>query len=105
MHLSPPASFSRLAALAITVWLGGVQAEPIDGLLERGPTHSVLWTVSSESGDHIGQVFANASSAGRAILGNCLPGLSCVVENASVIEPPAQLELNFSVNPSNGYPY
>lgn len=88
-----------LAALALAC---GAQAETLEGTLERGPTHSVLWAVSPESGDLIGQVFANASQAGHTILAHCLPGLPCVAEDASTDEPPEGMAeaLRFSAQPS-----
>ena len=78
------------------------QASKVEGLLERGPTHSVLWFVSPESGDLVGQVFANASPAGQIILAACLPGLHCVAEGANAVEPPEDLtrQLRFSSEPS-----
>lgn len=55
----------RLAALALAVACAcaSAQTDTLQGTLERGPAHSVLWAVSPESGDLIGQVFANDSQA------------------------------------------
>ena len=80
----------RLAALALAVACAcaSAQTDTLQGTLERGPAHSVLWTVSPESGDLIGQVFANDSQAGQTILAHCLPGLECMTEGASTAEPP-----------------
>ena len=91
------------AALALVLLgCGNAQAETLEGTLERGPSHSVLWAVSPESGDLIGQMFANASLAGKTILAHCLPGLYCVAEGTSSIEPPEGLtvQLPFSAQPS-----
>ena len=76
--------------------------ETLEGTLERGPAHSVLWAVSPESGDLIGQVFANTSPAGQTILAHCLPGLHCVAEGAIATEPPEDLpgQLRFGDQPS-----
>ncbi|UJB66896.1 hypothetical protein YS110_20060 [Acidovorax sp. YS12] len=91
------------AALALAPWRASAQAEEtLEGQLERGPTHSVLWFVSPESGDLIGQVFANASQAGQVILARCLPGLACVAEGAHTTEPDEALlpQLRFADRPS-----
>ena len=92
----------QVAALALALGCPSARAETLEGTLERGPVHSVLWAVSPESGDLIGQVFANASQAGKAVLAHCLPGLHCVAEGASSVEPPASLtgQLPFSIQPS-----
>lgn len=91
-----------LAVLALALWSPSAQAENLEGRLERAASHSVLWFVSLESGDLIGQVFTNTSQAGQIILANCLPGLACVVEGASAVEPDEQLlkELHFEDQPS-----
>lgn len=92
----------QVAALALALGCPSARAETLEGTLERGPVHSVLWAVSPESGDLIGQVFANASQAGKAILAHCLPGLHCVAEGASSVEPHESLtgQLPFSIQPS-----
>ncbi|MBY0410069.1 MAG: hypothetical protein K2Q97_08050 [Burkholderiaceae bacterium] len=92
----------RLAALALACACASAQADTLEGTLERGPAHSVLWAVSLESGDLIGQLFANASQAGQTILAHCLPGLHCVAEGVSTAEPPDGLteKLLFSAQPS-----
>ena len=92
----------QVAALALALGCPSARAETLEGTLERGPVHSVLWAVSPESGDLIGQVFANASQAGKAVLAHCLPGLHCVAEGASSVEPPESLtgQLPFSIQPS-----
>lgn len=95
-----PALRAALTALALV--LTPAQAETLEGLLERGTHHSVLWRISPESGDLIGQVFANTSQAGQTILANCLPGLACVAEGASADEPDEQWlkTLHFDNQPS-----
>ncbi len=92
----------RLTLLFAALACGCAQAETLQGQLERGPAHSVLWAVSPESGDLIGQAFANASQAGQTILAQCLPGLHCVAEGAAAAEPPEDLaaQLRFSAQPS-----
>lgn len=103
-HAPSPRTTLLAAALALAPWYAGTaQAqETVEGTLERGPVHSVLWAVSPESGDLIGQVFANASQAGQTILAYCLPGLHCVAEDAGTAEPPNNLTegLSFSSQPS-----
>ena len=44
-----------LAVLALALWSTSVQAKNLEGMLERGASHSVLWFVSPESGDLIGR--------------------------------------------------
>lgn len=100
-----PSCRAALSALALALWSivpVFAQAETLEGKLEQGANHSVLWFVSSESGDLIGQVFANTSQVGQVILANCLPGLSCKVEGAIAVEPDEQLvkELHFKDQPS-----
>ena len=77
-------------------------AETIEGTLEHGAGHSVLWFLSPESGDLVGQVVQNASPAGQTILGSCLPGLYCEVEGVSLTELPEEQAqgLGFSIQPS-----
>ena len=103
-HAPPPRTALLAAALALAPWCAGTaQAEEtLEGTLERGAAHSVLWAVSPESGDLIGQVFANASQAGQIILAHCLPGLHCVAEGTSTAEPPDSLTegLSFGAQPS-----
>lgn len=103
-HAPSPRTTLLAAALALAPWYAGTaQAqETVEGTLERGPVHSVLWAISPESGDLIGQVFANASQAGQTILAHCLPGLHCVAEDANTAEPPDSLTegLSFGAQPS-----
>ena len=104
-HHTPSLRTALLAAaLALAPWCAGIAqaGETLEGTLEHGAAHSVLWAVSPESGDLIGQVFANASQAGQTILAHCLPGLHCVAEDANTAEPPDSLTegLSFSSQPS-----
>lgn len=106
MHVHHPSLWrlpvSLLALALCAAATAPVLAETLEGSLERGPSHSVLWFVSPGSGDLIGQAFANDSLAGRVILNNCLPDLSCVVEGATTSDPPAGLTdtLTFEPRPS-----
>lgn len=101
-HSLPLARPALLTALALALWCASLRADTLEGTLERGPAHSVLWFISPESGDLIGQVFANTSPAGQTILDNCLPGLSCVAEDASMGEADETLlqQLHFAHRPS-----
>lgn len=92
----------RAALTTLALVLTPAQAETLEGVLERGAHHSVLWYVSPESGDLIGQAFANTSQAGQTILANCLPGLTCVAEGSSTDEPDEQWlkTLRFDNRPS-----
>ena len=92
----------QVATLALA--LGHVHsfADTLDGILERGTEYSVLWTVSPESGDVIGQLFSNTSQAGQTILAHCLPDLYCIAEGSHLAEslevlPPS---VHFSMQPS-----
>lgn len=105
MHTPRQPRWQRTATLALlALALGGAsaQAETLEGTLERGEQHSVLWFVSPESGDLIGQVFANTSQAGQVILAKCLPGMACTAEGVSTGEADEQLleKLKFSAQPS-----
>lgn len=91
------------AALALATGTASAQADNLEGALERGATHSVLWFASPETGDLIGQAFANDSQAGQAILARCLPDLGCAVEAARFADEAPQEELErmgFSAQPS-----
>ncbi|GBU14827.1 hypothetical protein AwPolaro_02050 [Polaromonas sp.] len=98
---------AALCALALILWACvpvAVQAETLEGQFERGAKHSVLWVVSGESGDLIGQVFTNTSQVGKLIFSNCLPKLNCVVEGAEADDVDEQMvaELNFDA-PVSGW--
>ena len=91
------------AALALSTGTASAQADNLEGALERGATHSVLWFASPETGDLIGQAFANDSQAGQTILARCLPDLGCAVEAARFADEAPQEELErmgFSAQPS-----
>ena len=64
--------------LAACAWTFAA-AESVEGVLEKGATYSALFSASPESGDLIGYPFKNQSAVGKAILGNCLPGMHCKV--------------------------
>lgn len=105
MHTPMQPRWQRLAAsalLASALWGTAAHAETLEGVLERGARHSVLWFASPESGDLIGQVFANTSQAGQVILASCLPGMACAVEGTRTEEPDESLvgQLNFAEQPS-----
>lgn len=53
------------AALALSTGTASAQADNLEGALERGATHSVLWFASPETGDLIGQAFANIRRPAR----------------------------------------
>ena len=93
----------RLSACALALAAAcAAHAETIEGTLEHGAGHSVLWFLSPESGDLVGQVVQNASPAGQTILGSCLPGLYCEVDGVSLTELPEEQAqgLGFSIQPS-----
>ena len=93
----------RLSACALALAAAcAAHAETIEGTLEHGAGHSVLWFLSPESGDLVGQVVQNASPAGQTILGSCLPGLYCEVDGVSLTELPEEQaqSLGFSIQPS-----
>lgn len=92
----------QLATLALALGHVNAFAETLEGTLERGAEHSVLWAVSPESGDLIGQLFSNTSQAGQTILAHCLPDLYCVAEGSRIAEPPEALtqSMHFSAQPS-----
>ena len=88
-----------LAALAST----SATAEIVEGLLEKGATHSAIFTVSPESGDLVGYAVKNQSPAGKAILKNCLPGMLCKVEKATSRLLDETSALTFSEQPMGWY--
>ncbi len=106
MHTQPaPLRWQRLATfalLALALCGAPAHADTLEGVLERGARHSVLWFASPESGDLIGQVFTNTSQAGQVILASCLPGMSCVVEGTQSDEPEESMlqQLDFADSPS-----
>ena len=106
MHTQPaPLRWQRLATfalLALALCGAPAHADTLEGVLERGARHSVLWFASPESGDLIGQVFTNTSQAGQVILASCLPGMSCMVEGTQTDEPEESMlqQLDFADSPS-----
>ena len=80
-----------------------INAETVEGLLEKGATHSALFSVSPESGDLVGYAVKNQSPAGKAILKNCLPGMLCKVEKATSRLLDETSALTFSEQPMGWY--
>ena len=78
-------------------------AEVTEGVLEKGPTHSALFTVSPESGDLVGYAFKNQSAAGKTILQNCLPGMLCKLGQSSSRPLDDTTGLKFDDQPSGWY--
>ena len=78
-----------------------VQAETIEGVLEKSAPYSALFTVSPESGDLIGYPFKNQSAVGKTILSNCLPGLLCKIGKATARDMANTDELKFADHPSS----
>lgn len=72
-----------LFCLALSVTLMAT-THAAEGVLEKGAPYSALISVSPESGDLIGYAFKNESGVGKAILKNCLPGLSCKLEKSTL---------------------
>lgn len=72
-------AFCALAGLSTAPAL----AQSIEGILERGTTHSALFVASPESGDLIGYAFRNDSAVGRSILAECMTELPCAIGQAS----------------------
>ena len=70
-------------ALATLCLVRLASAEVTQGVLEKGPAYSALFSASPESGDLIGFTFKTQSAVGRAILQNCLPGLLCKIEKSA----------------------
>jgi hypothetical protein len=70
-------------ALATLCLASLATAEVTQGVLEKGPAYSALFSASPESGDLIGFAFKTQSTVGRAILQTCLPGLLCKIEKSA----------------------
>jgi hypothetical protein len=69
-----------LVVLVMTVL--SVQGQAVErvtyaGKLERGTTRSIIFYLSSETGDLTAFCFLNRSSAGRKILARCKNGANC----------------------------
>ena len=75
-------------------------AETVQGVLEKSAPYSALFGVSSESGDLIGYPFKNQSPVGKAILGNCLPGMLCTIGKAATRNMDNTEALKFADQPS-----
>ena len=72
------------AVALVTLCLASLAtAEVTEGVLEKGPSYSALFSASPESGDLIGFAFKTQSTVGRAILQNCLPGMFCKIEKSA----------------------
>ena len=91
-------------SLIALLMVGGLStlaaAETADGVLEKGPVYSALFSVSAESGDLVGYAFKNQSPVGKLILKNCLPGMLCQVEQSALRSPADESALKFSAQPS-----
>lgn len=85
--------------LAACAW-NFAAAETVEGMLEKSAPYSALFRVSDESGDLIGYPFKNQSAVGKAILGNCLPGMLCKIGKAATRDMDDTDALNFPKNPS-----
>jgi len=89
-------AFLLLAACAWTF----AAAETVQGVLEKSAPYSALFSASPESGDLIGYPFKNQSAVGKAILGNCLPGMLCKIGKAAVRNMDNTEALKFADSPS-----
>ena len=78
-------------------------AEVTEGVLEKGPTHSALFTISPESGDLVGYAFKNQSTVGKTILQSCLPGMLCKLGESSTRPLDDATGLKFDDQPSGWY--
>lgn len=85
--------------LAACAW-NFAAAETVEGVLEKSAPYSALFRVSGESGDLIGYPFKNQSAVGKAILGNCLPGMLCKIGKAATRDMDNTDVLKFANNPS-----
>ena len=100
-----------MRAVFIAMWLlcvcswsqaEGRAAAAIEGQLEQGRQHSAVLTVSPESGDLVGYVFADESAVGRAVRQACQVGKPCALMDAHLMDIAAAQgdELGFTDNPS-----
>ena len=62
--------FLTLSLIASCFTVNAV-ADVTEGLLEKGSTHSALFTMSPESGDLVGYAFKNQSAVGKVIFQKC----------------------------------
>jgi hypothetical protein len=93
----------KLISVALLVCsLGAVQAqaETTEGVLEKGPSYSALFSVSPESGDLVGYAFKNQSPVGKSILQRCLPGMLCRIQTSSQRSMGDTSALKFADHPS-----
>ena len=74
-------------------------AESIEGVLEKGPVYSALFTASGGSGDLIGQAFRNQSLVGKQILEHCLPEMFCKIEEGTTRQLTDARHLKFEDEP------
>lgn len=90
--------------LCVCTWsqAEGRAVAAIEGQLEQGFKHSAVLTVSPESGDLVGYVFANESAVGRAVRQACQMGKSCALVDAQLMDISAAHgdELGFTDQPS-----
>ena len=98
------AMFMAMWLLSVCTWsqAEGRAAVAIEGLLEQGRQHSAILTVSPESGDLVGYVFANDSIVGRAVRQACQVGKPCALRDVTLMDIPAAQgdELGFTDHPS-----
>ena len=90
---------STILGLAACAWTFAA-AEPVEGVLEKSAPYSALFSASPESGDLIGYPFKNQSAVGKAILGNCLPGMLCKIGKAATRSMDNTDALKFAGHPS-----
>lgn len=89
-----------LALLVCSLGAVQAQAETTEGVLEKGPSYSALFSVSPESGDLVGYAFKNQSPAGKSILQRCLPGMLCRIEKSTQRAMGDTSALRFADHPS-----
>ena len=104
----PPKDYIEMKKLfctaLITTWFAAAStAGTIEGVLEKGPSHSALLSVSPESGDLIGYAFKNQSPVGKAIFQSCLPGMLCRLGDSSTRLLNDAASLKFDDQPSGWY--
>ena len=104
----PPKDYIEMKKLfctaLITTWFAAAStAGTIEGVLEKGPSHSALLSVSPESGDLIGYAFKNQSPVGKAIFQRCLPGMLCRLGDSSTRLLNDAASLKFDDQPSGWY--
>lgn len=89
------------AVTLVTLCLASLAtAEVTEGVLEKGPAYSALFSASPESGDLIGFAFKTQSTVGRAILQSCLPGMRCKIEKSATRPVSDTLGQKFSTQPA-----